>query len=165
MRVLILNGCTAFETDTKIRTLSENGFVARVPETPRQREAYAALTPYKLHRGVVRGSVFYAYKDEKNGVAYLGTEAEYPRYMERARRLIAAFEMTEEKMAAYDMDNDLQWRWYGLMGRFRGFASARMSRKPSRIDASLGDFLIGPTGALLANFWTERREQRWSHCH
>ena len=74
---LILNGCTAFETNTKIRTLSDSGFVARVPETPRQREAYAALPPYKLHRGVVKGNVFYAYKDEKNGVAYIGTEAEY----------------------------------------------------------------------------------------
>jgi hypothetical protein len=111
--LLILNGCTAFEISTKTRTLSESGFVARVPETPGQRETYAALPPYKLHRGVVKGNVFYAYKDEKNGVAYIGTEAEYERYMERARRLIAAYETTEEKMVAHDMDNDLQWRWYG----------------------------------------------------
>ncbi len=115
---LILNGCTAFETNTKIRTLSDSGFVARVPETPRQREAYAALPPYKLHRGVVKGNVFYAYKDEKNGVAYIGTEAEYQRYMETARRFIAAYEMTEEKMVAHDMDNDLQWRWYGSWSDF-----------------------------------------------
>ena len=115
---LILNGCTAFETKTKIRTLSDSGFVARVPETPGQREAYAALPPYKLHRGVVQGNVFYAYKDEKNGVAYIGTEAEYARYMETARRLIAAYEMTEEKMVAHDMDNDLQWRWYGSWSDF-----------------------------------------------
>ena len=38
--------------------------------------------------------------------------------METARRLIAAFEMTEEKMVAHDMDNDLQWRWYGSWGDF-----------------------------------------------
>ena len=116
--LLILNGCTTFEIDTKTRTLSENGFVARVPETPQQREAYAALTPYKLYRGVVRGSVFYVYKDEKNGVAYIGTDAEYQRYLERARRLVAAFETTEEKMAAYDMDSDLAYRWYGSWGNF-----------------------------------------------
>ena len=110
---LTLNGCTAFETNTKITSLSESGFVARVPETPKQREIYAALPPYKLHRGVVRGNVFYAYKDEKNGVVYIGTEAEYQRYMVKVRRLVAAFETTEDKMAAQDMDSDLQWRWYG----------------------------------------------------
>jgi hypothetical protein len=110
---VILNGCAAFETNTKITSLSESGFVARVPETPRQREIYAALPPYKLHRGVVKGNVFYAYKDEKNGVVYVGTEAEYKRYMEKVRRLVAAFETTEDKMAAEDMDNDLQGRWDG----------------------------------------------------
>ena len=38
--------------------------------------------------------------------------------MERARRLVAAYEMTEEKMVAHDMDNDLQWRWHGSWGDF-----------------------------------------------
>ena len=40
-------------------------------------------------------------------------EAEYLRYMEKARRLVAAYETTEEKMVAQDMDNDLVYRWYG----------------------------------------------------
>ena len=130
--LLILNGCTAFEINTKTRTLSESGFVARVPETPRQREAYAALPPYKLHRGVVKGNVFYAYKDEKNGVAYIGTEAEYQRYMEKARRLVAAFEMTEEKMVAHDMDNDLVNALVWLVGRFRSVEPARLTRPQIR---------------------------------
>ena len=87
--------------------------MARVPETAKQREVYAALPAYKLHRGAVKGNVFYAYKDEKNGVVYVGTEAEYQRYMEKVRRLVAAFETTEDKMVAQDMDSDLQSRWYG----------------------------------------------------
>ena len=110
---LVLNGCAAFDINTKITSLSENGFVARVPETAKQREVYAALPAYKLLRGAVKGNVFYAYKDEKNGVVYVGTEAEYQRYMEKVRRLVAAFETTEDKMVAQDMDSDLQSRWYG----------------------------------------------------
>ena len=110
---LTLNGCAAFEIRTKTRALSESGFRARIPETPKQREAYAALPPYKLNRGVMKGNVFYVCKDEKNGVVYIGSETDYQRYMEKVRRLVAAYETTEEKMVAYDMDNDLQWRWYG----------------------------------------------------
>jgi hypothetical protein len=115
---LILNGCAAFEIRTTTTVLSESGFLARVPETPKQREAYAALPPYKLHRGVTNGTVFYVYKDEKNGVVYIGTEQEYQRYMEKVRRLVAAYETTEQKMVAHDMDNDLAWRWYGSWGAF-----------------------------------------------
>ncbi|HEY5706026.1 MAG TPA: hypothetical protein VIS96_10670 [Terrimicrobiaceae bacterium] len=110
---LVLGGCAAFEIRTKTTALSESGFVARLPETPKQQEAYATLPAYKVHRGVVKGNVFYAYKDEKNGVVYLGSEAEYQRYLEKVRRLVAAFETTEERMVASDMDVDLQWRWYG----------------------------------------------------
>ena len=109
----MINGRAAFEINTKITSLSEGGFVARVPETPKQREVYAALPPYRLLRGVVKGKAFYAYKDEKNGVVYVGTETEYQHYLEKVRRLVAAFETTEDKMVPQDMDSDLQWRWYG----------------------------------------------------
>jgi hypothetical protein len=115
---LILNGCAAFEIRTQKTALSEGGFLARSPETPKQREAYAALPPYKLLRGVVKGNVFYTYKDEKDGVVYTGSEENYQRYMERVRRLVAFYETTEAKMVAHDMDNDLQWRWYGAWHDF-----------------------------------------------
>ena len=52
---LILNGCAAFEIRTTTTALSESGFLARRPETPKQREAYAALPPYKLHPGRYEG--------------------------------------------------------------------------------------------------------------
>jgi hypothetical protein len=116
--LLMFNGCKAFEVNTKITALSEGGFVARVPETPKQREVYATLPSYRLQRGVVKGNAFYAYKDEKNGVVYIGTEAEYQRYLERARRLVAAFETTEDRMVAQEMDNDLQLRCYGAWENF-----------------------------------------------
>jgi hypothetical protein len=110
---LILNGCAAFEIRTQITTLSESGFLARIAETPRQREAYAALPPYQLLRGVMKGNAFYTYKDQKNGVVYTGNEENYMRYMERMRRLVAFYETTEEKIVARDMDGDLQSRCYG----------------------------------------------------
>jgi len=113
-----INGCAAFEIRTQRTALSDSGFLARMPETPKQRETYAALPPYKLYRGVKNGNVFYAYKDEKSGVVYVGSEADYQRYMEKWQRLVAAYEMPQEKMVAHDMDNDLQWRWYGSWSNF-----------------------------------------------
>jgi hypothetical protein len=111
--LVALSGCVAFHIRTQTNTLSESGFLARVPQTPKQREAYAALPPYKLQRGVTGGNVFYAYKNEKAGVVYLGGEADYERYMQRVRRLVAFYETTEAKMMAHDMDGNLQRLWYG----------------------------------------------------
>ena len=119
----VLNGCKAFEIRTQSNTLSESGFLARVPETPRQREAYAALPPYRLYKGFMRGEAFYAYKDEKNGVVYLGSERDYEYYMQRVRRLVAFYETTEDKMRAYDMESGVQSRWQGSWDQF---GSARL---------------------------------------
>ena len=109
---LILSGCVAFQIRTQTNTLSDGGFLARMPQTTKQREAYAALPPYKLQRGVAGGNVFYTYKDEKAGVVYIGGEADYERYMVKVRRLVAFYETTEAKMAAHDMDPSLQRLWY-----------------------------------------------------
>jgi hypothetical protein len=109
----VLNGCKGFEIRTQSNTLSESGFLARVPETTRQRDAYAALPPYRLYRGVVGGNAFYAYKNEKDGVVYLGNEQDYQRYMQKVRWLASHYETTETKMTAYDMENEVQSRWYG----------------------------------------------------
>lgn len=108
-----LGGCGAFESRTQRITLSDSGFLARVPETERQRQFYAALPPYKLYGGVKNGLAFYAYKDEKAGVVYVGNEQDYQRYMGRVRRLVAYYETTEQKMVAHNMDNDLQQLWDG----------------------------------------------------
>lgn len=111
--LLVFSGCTAFERRTQRNTLSESGFLARLPETGKQRDSYAALPAYKLYRGAKNGRAFYAYKDQKAGVIYIGDEEDYQRYMRQVRRLVAFYETTEQKMVAHDMDNDLQWRWAG----------------------------------------------------
>ena len=112
----VLNGCTAFEIGTQMTNLSDSGFLARVPETPKQHEVYAAMPAYKLQRGIVKGNAFYACKDDKRGIVYLGNEANYQRYMEKVRRLVSFYETTEAKMTATDMDKDLQWRVYDAWG-------------------------------------------------
>ncbi len=113
----VLGGCGAFESRTQRITLSESGFLARIPETEKQREFYVALPPYKLYGGVKNGQTFYVYKDEKAGVVYVGNEEDYQRYMVRVRRLVAFYETTEAKMAAYNMDNSIQQRWDGSLSR------------------------------------------------
>jgi hypothetical protein len=109
--LLALGGCAAFEARTQRITLSESGFLARVPETEGQRESYVGLPPYRLYRGVKDGRTFYAYKDEKAGVVYIGNEQDYELYMGKVRRLVAFYETTETKMVAHNMDSDLQARW------------------------------------------------------
>ena len=111
--IFTLEGCGAFESRTQRITLSESGFLARVPETERQREFYAALPPYKLYGGVKNGRAFYVYKDEKAGVVYVGREEDYQRYMGRVRRLVAYYETTEAKMVAYNIDGNAQQLWDG----------------------------------------------------
>ena len=113
---LVLNGCTAFEIGTQMTNLSDSGFLARIPETPKQREFYAAMPAYKLQRGIVKGNAFYACKDDKRGVVYLGNEASYQRYMEKVRMLVSFYETTEAKMTPTDMDTDFQWRVYDAWG-------------------------------------------------
>jgi hypothetical protein len=113
---VVLDGCKAFEIRTQSNSLSDNGFIARVPETPRQREAYAALPPYRLFRSTAGGNVFYVYKNEKAGVVYLGNEEDYQRYMRQVRRLVAFYETTEDKMRAYDMESNVQAHWTAPWG-------------------------------------------------
>ena len=115
--LLVLTGCEAFESRTQRLTLSDSGFLARVPQTERQRDFYAALPPYKLYAGVKNGQPFYVYKDEKAGVVYVGNEQDYQRYMGKVRRLIAYYETTETKMVAHKIDDNVQSRWDGSWSR------------------------------------------------
>ncbi|MGA7395359.1 MAG: hypothetical protein WBW78_22130 [Terrimicrobiaceae bacterium] len=113
---LALSGCMGFQISTQKNNLSESGFLARMPQTPKQREAYAALPSSVLLRGVSGGNAFYVFKDEKAGAVYVGGEADYERYLIRVRRLVAYFETTEAKMAARDMDSNLQGLFYSSWG-------------------------------------------------
>ena len=92
--------------------LSAAGFRVRTPETPLQKEVYAALTPYKVERATVKGRVFYVFKDEKEGVAYVGHEAEYQRY----KNLAVQQRIAQDYYMAYQMDRMSAYRWYGAWG-------------------------------------------------
>jgi len=110
-------GCGGWETRTQRITLSESGFLARVPETERQRDFYAALPQHELFGGIKNGRPFYVYKDEKTGVVYVGNEQDYQRYMGRVRRFVAVYEATEAKMVAHRIDENVQARWDGSWSR------------------------------------------------
>ena len=75
-----LGGCASVGSTNTESLLSAAGFVVRTPQTDRQKQIYAALPPYKVERATVKDKVFYVYKDEKAGVAYVGHEPEYQRY-------------------------------------------------------------------------------------
>jgi len=78
-------GCAGVGSGNTTALLSAAGFHARTPETPKQQELYAALPPYQVERAAVKGKgVFYVYKDEKAGVAYVGREQEYQHYQQLA---------------------------------------------------------------------------------
>jgi len=111
--LLALDGCGTIEKRAQRVSISESGFLARVPQTERQRDFYAALPPYELFQGVKNGRPFYVYKDEKAGVVYVGNEQDYQRYMGKVRRLVAYYETTEAKNVAHNIDENVQARWDG----------------------------------------------------
>jgi hypothetical protein len=138
---LVLGGCGGIESRAKRTSLSESGFLARVPQTERQRDFYAALPPYELYWGVRNGQPFYVYKDEKAGVVYVGNEQDYQRYIVKMRRLIAYYETTEAKMVARRIDENVQARWDGSWSpksresSGHGHITAEESRENTRVPA------------------------------
>ena len=139
--LLALDGCGAIEKRAQRVSISESGFLARVPQTERQRDFYAALPPYELYQGVKNGRPFYVYKDEKAGVVYVGNEQDYQRYMGKVRRLVAYYETTEAKNVAHNIDENVQARWDGSWSRQNRESSrhahitAEESRENTRVPA------------------------------
>ena len=120
----LLTSCAGVGSSGTESLLSAAGFVARTPENAQQRELYAALPAYKLHRGTYKGNILYAYKDEKEGVAYVGNETAYQRYQALAvQRRIAS-----DYYNAAEMNRDASWRWYGAYGPYVGYRHAYIVR-------------------------------------
>ena len=106
-------GCAGVGSGNTTALLSAAGFHARTPETPKQQELYAALPPYQVERAAVKGKgVFYVYKDEKAGVAYVGREQEYQHY----QQLAIQQQIAQDQYMAAQMQPDAAWRWYGAWG-------------------------------------------------
>jgi len=104
-----LAGCAGMASSNTESLLSAAGFGVRTPETPRQKEIYAALPPYKVERATYKGTVFYVYKDEKASIAYVGREPEYQRY----QQLAVQQRIAEENYMAADMDRRYVRGFYG----------------------------------------------------
>ena len=102
-------GCASMEAASQESLLKSAGFQERTPSTPKQKTAYDALPAYQLHRGTLKGRTAYIYKDEKAGVVYIGHKAQYQQF----QQLAAKAKLKEEKQVAHDLDNDLEYRWYG----------------------------------------------------
>src|SRR5437870_11940418 len=82
--VVFVAGCAGMDSGNTTSLLTAAGFRARTPQTAKQKQVYASLPAYKVHRATVNGKVFYVYKDEKAGLAYIGREPEYQRYQQLA---------------------------------------------------------------------------------
>ena len=107
-----LVGCAEMESSNTKSLLSAAGFRVRTPETPVQKELYAALEPHHVQRATIKGKVFYLYKDEKAGVAYVGHEPEYQRY----RQLAIQQRIAQDYYMAAEMNSMYAHRWYGAWG-------------------------------------------------
>jgi hypothetical protein len=109
---LFVAGCAGMGSGNTTSLLSAAGFRARTPQTPKQQQIYAALPPYQVERATVKGHVFYVYKDEKAGIAYIGREPEYQRYKELAIQQ----QIAQNYYTAVAMDRAAAFGWYGAWG-------------------------------------------------
>ena len=110
---LFVAGCAEMESGNTTSLLSAAGFRARTPQTPKQQQIYASLPPYKVERATVPGKgVFYVYKDENAGLAYVGREPEYQRY----QQLAIHQQIAQDYYMAAEMDRASAWGWYGAWG-------------------------------------------------
>jgi transposase len=107
-----LGGCASVGSTNTESLLSAAGFVVRTPQTDRQKQIYAALPAYKVERATVKDKVFYVYKDEKAGVAYVGHEPEYQRY----QQLAVQQQIAQEQYMAAELDRQAALNFYGGFG-------------------------------------------------
>jgi hypothetical protein len=109
---ILLASCAGMGSGNTTSLLTAAGFRARTPQTPKQQQMYAALPPYQVQRATVKGRVFYVYKDEKAGVAYVGREAEYQRY----QQLAIQQQIAQNQIMAAEMEQQAALDWYGGFG-------------------------------------------------
>jgi hypothetical protein len=108
-----LAGCASTEKTNTISLLTAAGFHVRTPETPKQKELYAALQDQHVMRATVPGKgVFYIYKDAEKGIAYVGRAAEYQRY----HNLAVQQRIAQDYYMAAEMNRQAAWGWYGAYG-------------------------------------------------
>ncbi len=112
--LLGFSGCASLDAANQESLLIAAGFRERTPETPTQKELFAAAPPYEVRRATVEGRSFYAYKDEKKGVAYVGGDTEYQKY----QRLAIEQRIARQNYEAAEMNRDAARGWYGAYGSY-----------------------------------------------
>jgi hypothetical protein len=111
--LIALAGCTTTQPASRESLLKQAGFQSRTPTTAEQKAAYARLPAYELHRGTLKGRTIYAYKDEKAGVVYLGSEAQYAQYKQLAvNAKLKAEQFTPAQTALEEKDVHTYNNWY-----------------------------------------------------
>jgi hypothetical protein len=110
--MLLVAGCASLEHKNRESLLSAAGFRVHTPKTSEQREIYAALPSYRVHRAIVKNKVFYVYKDPKRGVAYIGNEAQYQRF----ERLAIQENISTDYWQPGLMNQETAMDWYGAWG-------------------------------------------------
>ena len=107
--IVFFGGCATVETGNTKSLLSTAGFRVRTPQTADQKELYAALPNNKIERATVKGKVFYVFKDEKAGVAYVGGEPEHRRYQQLCTQQHAAQAPEEDMNHPFNQSWNQRW--------------------------------------------------------
>ena len=101
------------EHSNNVSLLTAAGFKVRTPQTDKQKEIYAALPDQQVMRATVKGKgVYYVYKDQAHGIAYVGREAEYQQY----QNLAIQQQIAQQYYMAAEMNQQAAWGWYGAWG-------------------------------------------------
>jgi hypothetical protein len=79
-------------TPTKF-LLVKAGFHKVKPATPEQQGVFAQMPDKALECGLINGTQTYSYKDQREGVAYVGGDTEYKEYS----RLLTEWNLTHAK--------------------------------------------------------------------
>jgi len=119
-----LAGCASLDASNQESLLSAAGFQVRTPETAKQKEVFAAAESYKVKRVTYNGKSFYAYKQEKKGIAYIGGEAEYQKY----QQLAIQQRIARDNYEAAQMQHDAAMGWYGAYGPYAAHPGVRVWR-------------------------------------
>lgn len=107
-----LTSCASLGASSTEPLLSAAGFRIHTPKDSEQRTIYEELPAYKVQRGTHKGKIFYAYKDEKQGVVYVGDEAAYQKYQSLAIQRSIASDQRQASM----MNDMTASRVYGCYG-------------------------------------------------
>jgi len=111
-----LAGCASMGSRGTKKLLDEAGFITLAPSTPKQKEIYTAMPAYQLEQISHNGKTYYAYKDEKDGIAYVGEQSNYHQY----EKLAMQQQVTQQQSQAIAMDHNMAMGWYGAYGPYLG---------------------------------------------